>query len=55
LSSAFARPRRPTMIEVPSEFLNVLFMTLIVFAGVNRSRQRSPIVEDVGAVIDRTP
>ena len=29
------------MIEVPSEFLNVLFTLLIVFASVNRSRQRS--------------
>jgi hypothetical protein len=28
------------MIEVPSEFLNVLFMMLIVFASVSRSRQR---------------
>ena len=29
------------MIEVPSEFLNILFMMLIAFASVNRSRQRS--------------
>lgn len=29
------------MIEVPSEFLNTLFMLLIVFASVNRSRQQS--------------
>ena len=29
------------MIELPHEFLNVLFMLLIVFASVNRSRQRS--------------
>ena len=29
------------MIEVPSEFLNLLFALLIVFATVNRSRQRS--------------
>ena len=29
------------MIEVPSEFLNILFALLIVFASVNRSRQRS--------------
>jgi len=28
------------MIEVPSEFLNALFMLLIVFASINRSRQR---------------
>jgi hypothetical protein len=27
------------MIEVPYEFLNVLFMLLIFFASVNRSRQ----------------
>ena len=35
------------MIELPHEFLNVLFMLLIVFASVNRSRQRS--------AWDRTP
>jgi hypothetical protein len=29
------------MIEVPSEFLNALFMLLIVFASVNRSKQHS--------------
>jgi hypothetical protein len=29
------------MIEVPAGFLNVLFTLLIVFASVNRSRQRS--------------
>jgi hypothetical protein len=29
------------MIEVPSEFLNLLFMALIVFASFNRLRQRS--------------
>ena len=29
------------MIEVPSEFLNALFMLLIVVASVNRSRQQS--------------
>jgi hypothetical protein len=29
------------MIELPHEFLNVLFTLLIVFASVNRSRQRS--------------
>ena len=29
------------MIEVPSEFLNLLFALLIVFATVNRSKQRS--------------
>jgi hypothetical protein len=29
------------MIEVPSEFLNALFMLLIVFASVNRSKQQS--------------
>jgi hypothetical protein len=29
------------MIEVPSEILNVVFTLLIVFASVNRSRQRS--------------
>jgi hypothetical protein len=29
------------MIEVPSELLNALFALLIVFANVNRSRQRS--------------
>jgi hypothetical protein len=28
------------MIEVPSEFLNVLFMALIVFASFNRLGQR---------------
>jgi len=28
------------MIEVPHEILNALFMVLIVFAGVNRSRQQ---------------
>jgi hypothetical protein len=28
------------MIEVPHEFLNALFMLLIVFATVNRSRQQ---------------
>ena len=28
------------MIEVPHEFLNVVFMLLIVFASVNRSKQR---------------
>src|SRR5258708_6953165 len=39
--SAFARSRRPTMIEVPPEVLNALFMLLIVFASVNRSRQQS--------------
>ena len=40
-SSAFARARHPTMIEVPAEFLNALFMLLIVFASINRSRQQS--------------
>jgi hypothetical protein len=29
------------MIEVPSEFLNALFMLLIVFASINRSKQQS--------------
>jgi hypothetical protein len=29
------------MIELPQDFLNVLFTVLIVFATVNRSRQRS--------------
>jgi hypothetical protein len=29
------------MIELPTEFLNALFALLIVFASVNRSRQRS--------------
>ena len=29
------------MIEVPSEFLNALFMLLIVVSGINRSRQQS--------------
>ena len=29
------------MIELPNEFLNVLFTLLIVFASVNRSRRRS--------------
>jgi hypothetical protein len=29
------------MIEVPAEFLNALFMLLIVFASINRSRQQS--------------
>ena len=29
------------MIEVPHEFLNVVFMLLIVMASVNRSKQRS--------------
>jgi hypothetical protein len=29
------------MIEVPPEVLNALFMLLIVFASVNRSRQQS--------------
>jgi hypothetical protein len=29
------------MIELPNEFLNVLFMLLVVFASVNRSRERS--------------
>ena len=29
------------MIEVPSEFLNMVFTLLIVFASVNRSMQRS--------------
>jgi len=28
------------MIEVPHEFLNALFMLLIVCAGVNRSKQQ---------------
>ena len=27
------------MIELPNEFLNVLFTLLVVFASVNRSRQ----------------
>jgi hypothetical protein len=29
------------MIEVPSEFLNALFMALIVLSSLNRSRQQS--------------
>ncbi len=29
------------MIEVPPEFLNVVFTLLIVFATVNRSKQQS--------------
>ena len=28
------------MIEVPPEVLNILFMALIAFASINRSRQR---------------
>ncbi len=28
------------MIEVPSEFLNLLFMALIVVSSISRSRQR---------------
>jgi hypothetical protein len=28
------------MIELPHEFLNVLFTLLILFANINRSRQR---------------
>jgi hypothetical protein len=27
------------MIEVPSEFLNILFMALIVFSSIHRARQ----------------
>ena len=30
--SAFAQPRRPIMIEVPSEVLNILFMALIALS-----------------------
>jgi hypothetical protein len=29
------------MIELPQDFLNLLFALLIVLAGLNRSRQRS--------------
>ena len=29
------------MIEVPAEFLNALFMLLIVVSSINRSRQQS--------------
>jgi len=29
------------MIEVPSEFLNALFMLLVVVSSINRSRQQS--------------
>jgi hypothetical protein len=29
------------MIEVPSEFLNALFMLLVVVSSINRSRQHS--------------
>ena len=29
------------MIELPHEFLNVLFALLIIFAGMSRSRRRS--------------
>jgi hypothetical protein len=29
------------MIEVPSEFLNALFMLLIVVSSINRSKQQS--------------
>jgi hypothetical protein len=36
------------MIELPQDFLNVLFALLIVLAGVNRSRR------DAGAAIHRT-
>jgi hypothetical protein len=28
------------MIEVPSEFLNALFMLLVLVSSINRSRQR---------------
>src|ERR1700722_981632 len=42
LSSASAPRRRRTMIEVTSEFLNALFMALIVLSTLNRSRQQSP-------------
>ena len=42
LSSASAPRRLRTMIEVPSEFLNALFMALIVLSTLNRSRQQSP-------------
>ena len=40
-SSAFALARRRTMIEVPPDFLNIVFALLIVLASVNRSKQRS--------------
>jgi hypothetical protein len=39
--SAGARLRRHPMIELPNEFLNLLFTLLMVFASVNRSRRRS--------------
>lgn len=42
------------MIEVPHEFLNALFMLLIVFAGVNRSRQTAAqLGRDVARGTDR--
>src|ERR1700722_14205625 len=41
LSSASAPRRLRTMIEVPSEFLNALFMLLVVVSSLNRSRQQS--------------
>jgi hypothetical protein len=36
------------MIELPREFLNLLFALLIVFASVNRSRQRSRWEQSTG-------
>ena len=53
--SAGARSRRLTMIEVPSELLNALFALLIVFASVNRSRQRSASEAGVRTLIQETP
>src|ERR1700722_3200588 len=41
LSSASARRRPRTMIEVPSEVLNALFMLLVVVSSINRSRRQS--------------
>ena len=43
------------MIEVPSDFLNVVFMLLIVFASVNRSKQRSAGGNGVRTLIHEHP
>ena len=37
----FGRSKRRTMIELPPEILNVVFMLLIVAANISRMRQRS--------------
>lgn len=43
------------MIELPHHFLNALFMILIIFAAMNRARQRSGAEKELAPQSVRFP